>query len=140
MKAILDTILSSALLLVLAAAPACAQTPPGWSAPLGVGTASTGSVSTIVTGGVAVIVFPAGFMLSSNLVGEQYPRFSVCDILNPPDAKEPLYLDLVTTATIGGGSSLPLSPGQAYRISKPVRGAVTAVAASSGHSYATVCY
>jgi hypothetical protein len=133
MKAIL-------FLLLLATVPASAQTSPGRSGPLGVGTAAGASVSSVTTANVAVTVFAAGWMLTTNLVGEQFPRFSACDIVNPGTATEPLYVDLVTTATIGGATSIPLQSGQSYRISKPITGAVTAVAATAGHSFVTVCY
>lgn len=128
------------MLLGSAMAPASAQTAPGRISASGVGVAAGGAGSSIVAANTAVTVFAAGWMVSTNLVGEQYPRFSACDIVNPLTTSEPLYVDLVTTATIGGQTSIPLMPGQSYRISKALSGAVTAVAATAGHSFVTVCY
>ena len=67
---------------------------PGTSTPTGP------LVSTIATGGVAVVVFAAGSM--SNVI----------DIMNPPSATETLYVDVVATAVAGAPTSFPLEPGR----------------------------
>ena len=82
--------------------------------------------SQVVAGGVPVVVFAPG---SIN---------NVADIINPPAAIEPLYLDLVAPAAAGSATSIPLLPGQAYRISAPVATAVTVVAATAGHAFVAV--
>jgi hypothetical protein len=87
-----------------------------------------GAATSIATGGVAVTVFAAGSIVD------------VADIVNPPTATEPLYVDLVHVASIGSSSSIPLQPGQSYRVSGPITTAVTAVAATSGHSFVAVRY
>lgn len=87
-----------------------------------------GLATSIVTGGVAVTVFAAGSIVD------------VADIVNPISSTEPLYVDLVHKASIGASSSIPLEPGQAYRVSGPITTAVTAVAATAGHSFVAVRY
>jgi hypothetical protein len=82
----------------------------------------------IATGNVAVTVFAAGSIVN------------VADIINPEGAGEPLYIDFVTTAVAGSATSIPLLPGQAYRISCPLTSAVTAVAATAGHGFVAVSY
>ncbi len=84
------------------------------------------SASSIVTGGTAVTVFAAGVIEN------------VADIINPPSASETLYIDFVTAAVAGSATSIPLSPGQAYRISGPITTAVSAVAATAGHAFVAV--
>lgn len=84
--------------------------------------------SSIATAGTAVTVFAADAIAT------------VADIVNPPAATEPLYIDFVATAAIGSATSIPLSPGQAYRISSPLSTAVTAVAATAGHSFVAVTF
>lgn len=86
------------------------------------------AASQIVTGGVAVTVFPARSIVT------------VADIINPPSATEPLYIDIVATAAAGSATSVPLAPGQAYRISGPIATAVTAVGATAGHSFVALSY
>ena len=61
-----------------------------------------------------------------------FPNYA--DILNPSTASEPLYVDITAPAVAGQSTSLPLQPGQAYRVSKPVATPVTAVAATAGHT------
>ena len=87
-----------------------------------------GDATSIVTGGVAVTVFATGSIVNA------------ADIENPPTASEPLYIDIVTTASAGSATSFALSPGAAYRISGPITTAVTAVAATSGHAFVAVRY
>ena len=82
----------------------------------------------IATANVAVTVFAAGTILH------------VADIINPTTASEPLYLDLVATAVAGSATSIPLLPGQAYRVSLPITTPVTAVAATAGHAFVAVSY
>jgi hypothetical protein len=82
----------------------------------------------IVTANVPVTVFAAGSIVN------------VADILNPTSQTEPLYVDIVAPAAVGAPTSIPLQPGQAYRISAPVSTAVTAVAATAGHSFVAVTY
>ncbi len=118
------------LLAVAIAASAHAQA-PGVAATPGIGHPSGLPATVIVTGGVAVTVMPAGWMV---------PNYAVCDIVNPAAATEPLYIDLVATALAGASTSLPLLPGMAYRISKPIGSAVSAVAATAGHAFNGVCY
>ena len=84
--------------------------------------------ATIVTGGVAVVVFPASSIA----------RWA--DIVNPPSATETLYVDITTTAVAGSGTAIPISPGQGYRISGPINTAVSAVAATSSHTFVAVRY
>ncbi len=85
-------------------------------------------VAQIATANVPVTVFAAGRIVN------------VADILNPPGQTEPLYVDIVSPAAVGAPTSIPLQPGQAYRISAPIGTAVTAVAATAGHSFVAVTY
>jgi hypothetical protein len=97
-------------------------------------------VSSIATGGVAVTIFNGGSITN------------VIDIINPfdPDGsngngeciptEETLYIDFVGTATPGSATTIPLVPGQPYRISGPISTPVTAVAATSGHCFVAVSY
>ena len=94
----------------------------------GISTPAGPLASTIATGGVAVTVFAAGSMTN------------VIDIINPPSATETLYVDIVATALAGAPTSIPLVPGQAYRVSGPISTAVTAVAATAGHAFVAVSY
>jgi hypothetical protein len=119
------------LLVLLIAGAAHAQTPPGAEATPGVGVPSGLPASAIVTGGIAVTVMPAGWMV---------PHYGVCDIVNPATATELLYVDLVNPAAAGASTSIPLQPGWAYRISKQIGSAVSAVAATTGHPIVGVCY
>jgi len=84
--------------------------------------------SQIVTANVAVTVFAACSIVS------------VADIINPTTATEPLYIDVVTQAKAGSATSVPLLPGQAYRVSTPICTALTAVAATAGHAFVAVSY
>ncbi len=84
--------------------------------------------SQVATANVPVTVFAAGCI--SN----------VADIINPSTATEPLYIDLVAPAAAGSATSIPLLPGQAYRISTPIQSPVTAVAATAGHAFVAVRY
>lgn len=84
--------------------------------------------SKVVTANVAVTVFAAGSIVN------------VADIVNPSTASEPLYLDVVAPATAGSATSVPLLPGQAYRVSTPITTAVTVVAATAGHGFVAVSY
>ena len=94
----------------------------------GISTPSGPLAGTIATGGVAVTLFAAGTM--SNVI----------DIINPPGAAEPLFVDFVATALAGAATSIPLVPGQWYRISGPISTAITAVAATAGHAFVAVSY
>ena len=82
----------------------------------------------IIAANTAVTVFAAGSFVN------------VADIINPINASETLYVDVVATAVAGAVTSIPLAPGQAYRISCPITTAVTAVAATAGHSFIAVGY
>jgi hypothetical protein len=84
--------------------------------------------SRIATAGVPVTVFAAGTIVN------------VADIINPSTASEPLYVDLVGPALAGAPTSVPLLPGQAYRVSAPICTPVTAVAATAGHAFVAVSY
>lgn len=84
--------------------------------------------SQVCTANVPVTVFAAGSIVN------------VADIMNPPTQTEPLYVDIVAPASAGSATSIPLLPGQAYRISAPVNTAVTAVAATPGHCFVAVTY
>ena len=84
--------------------------------------------SRIDTANVPVTVFVANSIVN------------VADILNPVTQTEPLYVDVVAAAAAGAPTSIPLQPGQAYRISAPLRTAVTAVAATAGHTFIAVTY
>lgn len=89
----------------------------------------TGPIHSIITtGNVAVVVFGA-----NTITSEAY-------IQNPPDATEPLYVDMVNTATIGSSTSSPIYPGGTFHISRPITTQVTAVAATSGHAFSAVKY
>jgi hypothetical protein len=82
----------------------------------------------VATANVPVVVFgPNGF-----------PNYA--DILNPNTATEPLYVDIAAPAAAGQSTSLPLQPGQAYRVSKPTATPVTVVAATAGHAFEAVAY
>ena len=97
-------------------------TPPLASTP-------TGPVaSQVATANVAVTVFAGGSIVN------------VADLINPSTANEPLYIDFVATAVAGSATSIPLQPGQAYRISGPLNTAVTAVAATAGHAFVALKY
>lgn len=65
---------------------------------------------------------------------------SVADIINPTSATEPLYVDVVGPALAGSATSVPLQPGQAYRVSSPICTPLTVVAATAGHSFVAVSY
>ena len=121
------------LLALLLAGVARADTAPGVAATPGVGVPNGLPVSAIVTGGVAVTLMPAGWMV---------PNYAVCDIQNDPNAPsgELLYVDLKATALAGRSTSFALIPGQVYRISRPISTAVSAVAATTGHLIIGSCY
>ena len=87
-----------------------------------------GAATSIVTGGTAVTVFPAGSIVN------------VADIVNPPNASEVLYVDITTVAVAGSASSVPLMPGQPFHICGPLTTAVSAVAATGGHTCIAVRY
>jgi hypothetical protein len=82
----------------------------------------------IATANVPVTVFAASSIVN------------VADVINPASATEPLYVDVVTAAAAGSATSVPLLPGQAYRVSSPLCTAVTAVAATAGHAFVAVSY
>jgi hypothetical protein len=82
----------------------------------------------IVTANVPVTIFAASSIANT------------ADIINPPTATEPLYVDVVGPATAGSATSVPLLPGQAYRVSSPLCTPVTAVAATAGHAFVAVSY
>jgi hypothetical protein len=96
--------------------------PPGPTCPIGP------LVGQVAAAHTAVTVFAAGCIRN------------VADIINPASANEILYVDFVTTAVAGAPTSIPLAPGQAYRISGPITTAVTAVAATAGHNFIAVSY
>lgn len=85
-------------------------------------------VSTIATGGVAVTVFDPSSI------------FNTADIINQATATETLYVDVVTTAVAGSETSIPIEPGQAYRITGTITTAVSVVAATSAHAFVAVRY
>lgn len=85
-------------------------------------------VAQITTGGVPVTVFAANTIAN------------VADIINPVTASETLFIDVVGTAAAGSATSIPLLPGQAYRVSTPISTPVSAVAATAGHSFVAVRY
>ena len=87
-----------------------------------------GAATSIVTGGTAVVVFPAGSIAN------------VGDIANPPNASEVLYVDITTIAAAGSASSIPLMPGQSFHICGPLKTAVSAVSATGGHAFIAVRY
>ena len=82
----------------------------------------------IATANVPVTVFAAGSIVN------------VADIVNPSTATEPLYVDIVGPAVAGSATSIPLLPGQAYRVSTPIVTAVSAFAATAGHSFVALRY
>jgi hypothetical protein len=84
--------------------------------------------SQVATANVAVTVFAAGTIQN------------VADIVNPLTATETLYVDIVGSAVCGAPTSIPLAPGQAYRVSAPIKSAVTVVAATAGHGFNAVMY
>jgi len=84
--------------------------------------------SQIVAANVPVTVFAACSIVN------------VADIINPPAAIEPLYVDVVAPAVAGSATSVPLLPGQAYRVSCPLHTPITAVAATAGHTFVAVSY
>ena len=84
--------------------------------------------SSIAVANQAVVVFAPGTIQN------------VADILNPVTATEVLYVDIVGTAAAGSATSMALQPGQAYRVSVPITTAVTAVAATAGHSFVAVSH
>lgn len=84
--------------------------------------------SRVATANVPVTVFAAGGIVNA------------ADIVNPTTASEPLYLDIVAPAMIGSATSIPLLPGQAYRVSNPITTPVSVVAATAGHSFIAVKY
>jgi hypothetical protein len=83
---------------------------------------------TIAAGGTAQNIFAAGAIPN------------VADIINPSTASETLYVDVVTAAVAGSGTSIPIPPGGAYRISRPISTAVSVVAATTGHTFVAVAY
>jgi hypothetical protein len=85
-------------------------------------------VSRVATANVPVTVFAGGSIVN------------VADIINPPTATEPLYVDVVAPAAAGSATSVPLLPGQAYRVSSPLCTPVSAVAATAGHAFVAVSY
>ena len=92
------------------------------------GTPTAPLAAQIVTANVPVTVFAAGSIVH------------VADVINPAGASEPLYVDIVGPAAVGSATSIPLLPGQAYRVSVPIASAVTAVAATAGHAFVAVRY
>lgn len=87
-----------------------------------------GAATSIVTGGTAVVVFPANSIVN------------VGDIINPPNASEVLYVDITTVAVAGSASSIPLMPGQPFHVCGPLTTAVSAVSATGGHVFVAVRY
>ena len=85
-------------------------------------------VSSIATGGTAVTVFGLGTI----------SRWA--DIINPSSATETLYIDIYHTAVAGSATSIPIQPGGASRISGPIPTVVSAVAATTGHTFVAIAY
>jgi hypothetical protein len=89
---------------------------------------------TIAIGGQPVVLFAPNTIVHC------------ADIINPATmpagvpADEVLYVDLVNPASPGQPTSIPLLPGQTYRVSAPIAGDVTAVAATAGHPIIAVAY
>ena len=121
-------IIALAAALMFAGAADAQQTPYLGQMTAPATTPAAGAATSIATGGTAVVVFTAGSIVN------------VADIVNPPTATEVLYVDIVTTAAAGSATSIPLQPGQSYRVSAPIRTAVTAVAATAGHDFVAVRY
>ena len=82
--------------------------------------------SSIVTGGVAVVVFQKG----------TFTRYA--SIQNPPTATESLFVDFYTTALAGQPTTFELVPGAFIQIQAPINKDVSAVAATSGHAFTAV--
>ena len=94
-----------------------------------IGTQTSGPVSNrIISANIAVVVFAAS--------SEPF----TAEVSNPPEAPGTLYIDFVTTATAGSATSIPLVPGASYQISPPIKVAVTAVSALSGHYFSATKY
>jgi len=97
-------------------------TPPLPSKPVGP------LASQVAMANIPVTVFAAGSIVN------------VADVINPTTATEPLYIDIVAPALASSATSVPLLPGQAYRVSSPICTALTAVAATAGHAFVAVSY
>jgi hypothetical protein len=79
----------------------------------------------VATGGTAVIVFPAG------ITGGY--------IVNPFDATEPLYVNPVGDAVVGGtGATFALQPGQTWYAIEGQSTPTTVNAATSAHAFSAV--
>jgi hypothetical protein len=65
---------------------------------------------------------------------------NVADIINPPDAPGVLYVDIVTDAAAGSATSIPIGPGQAYRVSSPINAPVSVTSKTAGHAFVAVRY
>ena len=84
---------------------------------------------TIASGGTAVTVFN----------GSSIPRWATVE--NPPTATETLYVDFTGVAAVAGsGTAFAISPGQAFTVAGPITTSVSAVAATSSHTFVAVRY
>lgn len=73
------------------------------------------------------------------VVFDAYLIWNVADIINT-NPTETLYIDFVQDVEIGQATSIPILPGQSYRISHPISTRVTAVSTLVGHSFVAVRY
>lgn len=98
-----------------------------------IGTPTAGLAHAVVTANTAVTVFSSG-----TIVNGAY-------ITNPVSAATPLFVNPVTTATVPAtpgatdGTTIELAPGQTFTTG-PTIVAVTANAATAGHSFVAVRY
>ena len=91
-----------------------------------------GNAFSVATGGTAVTAILAGAITQGAI------------ITNPFNATESLFIDLVNTAQAsqsGGtnGTSFELKAGQSFNV-PPVTGAVSAIAATSGHAFSVTVF
>ena len=88
-------------------------------------TPKAGLVSVVATGGTPVVVAA--------------PLINGCYITNPQDATEPLFVDPVApAATVEGGTTIALAPGQTYNAVPGQTNSLTVNAATSGHVFSCV--
>lgn len=97
-----------------------------------IGTPTAGLAHAVVTANTAVTVFSSG-----TIVNGAY-------ITNPVSATTPLFVNPVTTATVPAtgttdGTTIELAPGQTFTTG-PTIVAITANAATAGHSFVAVRY
>lgn len=90
-------------------------------------TAAGGIVTTVTTGGTAVVPFAANSIVHG------------ARIINPSTATEPLFVNMLTAATlvVGGGNEL-IPPGGTWTAPGPMAGSVSVNATTSGHAFSAV--